>query len=333
MVAAALVFAVYALATNPRPARAYEIGHYFAGLQNVDDFFLPAPELGELIYAQYNLYYGSDTFRNHKGDKIDKITLNGPLGNPKTIRVNVDVDLWTVAPLLMWAPKQKIAGARYGAYAVVPFGGPSLEANLDARIGQGRKVEESNVGLADLFVQPLWLEWRLGRADVSVGYGFYAPTGDYKAGAPDNVGLGFWEHQIQGAVRVPFDAARTLTGVVVWTAEINHNKQDVDITPGPQMTVNWGLRKNVWNDWCQFAVLGYDSWQLADDAGSDAAAALRRYHDQVHAAGVQLGVPKLGLAAKYVHEYGARDRFEGQMFTLTFGLPLDALVDWVAKAL
>ena len=53
----------------------------------------------------------------------------------------------------------------------------------------------------------------------------------------------------------------------------------------------------------------------------------------MHAAGVQLGIPKYGLAFKYLHEYLARDRFEGRGFTITFGLPLDPPIDRIAHAL
>jgi len=49
----------------------------------------------------------------------------------------------------------------------------------------------------------------------------------------------------------------------------------------------------------------------------------------VHAAGMQLGVPKWGIALKYLHEFEARQRFQGKIVTFTFGLPLDPLVDLV----
>jgi hypothetical protein len=43
----------------------------------------------------------------------------------------------------------------------------------------------------------------------------------------------------------------------------------------------------------------------------------------------QLGSPKWGVSLKYLHEFEARQRFQGQIVTLTFGLPLDPLVDLV----
>jgi hypothetical protein len=49
----------------------------------------------------------------------------------------------------------------------------------------------------------------------------------------------------------------------------------------------------------------------------------------VHAVGLQLGSPKYGLSVKYLREFGAEDRFEGNVFTITFALPLDPLLDGV----
>jgi len=39
----------------------------------------------------------------------------------------------------------------------------------------------------------------------------------------------------------------------------------------------------------------------------------------------QSGIAKLGLAFKYYREFGAEDRLEGDLFILTFGLPLDMI--------
>jgi len=51
----------------------------------------------------------------------------------------------------------------------------------------------------------------------------------------------------------------------------------------------------------------------------------QRFHDEVHAAGFQIGVPRFGLAFKYLHEFEARDRFEGEVLTLFFAVPLDVI--------
>ena len=80
------------------------------------------------------------------------------------------------------------------------------------------------------------------------------------------------------------------------------------------------------------AITGYDQWQINEDSGSiisrigEVAQAL----DEFHAAGMQLGIPKFGVSLKYLHEFAARQRFQGQVVTFTFGLPLDPLIENLA---
>ena len=48
-----------------------------------------------------------------------------------------------------------------------------------------------------MYVQPLNLGWHFGkRVDFVAGYGFFAPTGRYTAGASNNVGSGYWGNAI-----------------------------------------------------------------------------------------------------------------------------------------
>jgi hypothetical protein len=307
------------------PVRAFELSHYFPALMHVDDFFLPPPEAGQLVYAQYNAYYGTDTFRNHNGDKVDSITVTGPLGRPISVHVSADINNFYLAPSVVWAPHWSILGARYGGFIALPIGNPSLEADLNTVLGRGKSANEGEWGVGDVYVQPLWLMWSFPRFDVEAAYGFDAPSGKYSNGSPDNVGLGFWEHQLQSGIRYHFDAEKTLSAVLAGTFEIGQEKEDVDITPGSHFTLNWGVRKNFLDNWAQFGVLGYDTWQTTDDTGSAAPPPSQRFHDEVHAAGFQLGIPKYGLAIKYMHEFAARDRFEGQIVTVFFALPLDVI--------
>ena len=120
------------------PALAIELSHYAGGLPNVDDFFLPPPEVGQFIYAQYGMWYTTDTLNDHHGNKIHSVTGTGPLGIPITAQVDVNLDMYFLAPSFMWAPTWNVLGGRYGAYIVVPVGNPSLEADLNTKLGSGR---------------------------------------------------------------------------------------------------------------------------------------------------------------------------------------------------
>ena len=310
-------------------AEAVELSHFSAlpGMVFLDDWFLPPPEQGQFFYAQYSAYYGTDTFRDPDGNKVGQIQIEGPAGQPRTVDLSLDVDNWTIAPVLMWAPDWNVLGARYGVLAMLPVGNPTIAAGLQTEIGRGVEIEDSSWGLGDLFFQPIWLEWSRNRVDLSAGYGFYAPTGRYEQGATDNTGFGFWAHQLQSALRYrPND---TVAAVVSLSGEINQNKEDADIVPGSHLTMTWGARKHFFDDWLQFGVVGYDTWQVSNDSGSDVT---RKDKDQVHGFGFQTGIPRLGLAVKYMHEFNARDRFEGDVVSIFFALPLDQMLRWASGA-
>lgn len=326
-----LLWAVVLVLGLSSSARAFELSHYMGGMVNVDDFFIPPPEAGQFIYAQYNVYYGTDTIRDGNGDKVDKVTFTDRRGQTHTVDVDFSLDAFYLVPAFIWSPKFTILGARFGAFAALPVGNPSIAADLSTVLSPrrelGASIDDSTWDIGDLYVQPLWLMRSFPHVDVAFSYGFDAPTGKYEGGATDNVGLGFWEHQIQNSVRVHVDEEKTLSLVMASTFEIGQNKEDADVIPGAHWTLNWGVRKNFLNDWAQVAVLGYDSFQISDDAGSDTPAGDKQHLDEVHAAGLQLGIPKLGLVVKYMHEYAARDRFEGQVVSIFFALPIDVIAE------
>ena len=76
--------------------------------------------------------------------------------------------------------------------------------------------------------------------------------------------------------------------VTALTYEIHTEKEDFDLTPGQNLTWNWGisqflpLRKDQ-TLLLEAGVTGYSSWQITDDSGSDPRNTGVR--DQVHAVG------------------------------------------------
>ncbi len=309
---------------------AAELSHYASmpGLVNPTDLFMPPKEIGQFAYAQYQALYTTDTFRDARGRKVDSISTPLPPGMGREVDLDLDVDSWTIAPLLLWAPDWDVLGGRYGAAVLIPFGNPTVGAVLQTEVGFGLQAETSNVGIADMYVQPIWLQWSVSRLDLTFAYGFYAPTGEYQYGAADNIGLGFWSHQLQTAWRWAIDEERSFLALLALTGEINHNKEGADVVPGSHLTLNWEIAKTFWTDWLQIGLTGYDSWQVSDDSGSDAPPPALRHLDEAHAIGGQIGIPRFGLTFKYLNELRAEDRFQGQTFTLSFALPLEPVFGW-----
>jgi hypothetical protein len=214
--------------------------------------------------------------------------------------------------MFVWVSDWKFLGAKYAAYLAPSFASSSVGASLSAASGSGRSGGvSSEFGVGDLFVQPLWLGWSRTNWDFALGYGFYAPVGRYNTetvtlpiGGPpvvgpltveaaDNIGLGFWTHQIQGAVSWYPWANRATAVSAASTYEINQQKEDFDMTPGQVLTLNWGISQFLPLKKDQTLLLevgpaGYGSWQITDDSGSDAKNL--SVHDEVHAVGGQLGL-------------------------------------------
>lgn len=301
-------------------ATAGEIGHYSGALADLRDYLMPAKP--GFYFKQYTYYYTTDTFKDRDSNKVSEIDL--PLGG--SADVDVDVDIFVLAPAFMWVSDWEIFGAHYGAYIIPTFGNSSVDASLTTLRGFGVESDVSDFGVGDMFVQPLWLGWTRKHWDFSVGYGFYAPVGKFEQGASDNIGLGFWTHQAQAAVAWYPDENRGTALVAAATYEYNQDVDGADLTPGQRINANLGVDQLIPLGQSGLVLeLGvglYGQWQITDDKGADAINS--DVHDQVFGVGPQVGliyVPWGAAAtAKWQHEFEAKNRFEGNNFTLNFAV-------------
>ncbi len=315
--------------------QAAEVGHFAPGVVGIRDFVVPEPGIYGVLY---NYYYTTDRLNDANGDEIDSVTVGPEPG--VTLDLDVDVDVYAVAPTLIWVSSKKVLGAKFGAYISPSFSNTCLGASLATSTGSARSTDDSNFSVADLFVQPLWLGWTKEHWDFALGYGFYAPTGDYDTEtitlpvvgdvvveAADNIGYGFWTHQFQGAATWYPWADRRMAVAGALTYEINDKKEDFDLTPGDIVTLNWGVDqylpvKSNENLLLDVGLAGYSSWQVDDDSGSAAAAIPVK--DEVHAIGLQVGVThlprNLALTFHYFYEFGSEDRFKGQSIGLNVSM-------------
>lgn len=320
-------------------ATAAETGHFMPGLPNFRDLAVPEPGFYGALYS-YN--YFTDRINDANGNKISSVTVTGPGGRSVSLSVDLNVKVYALAPMFIWVPKTKIFGARYGAYITPSFTNSNINSLLAAAGRTGQSLKTGQLNIADTFVQPLWLGWTGAHYDVSYGYGFYIPTGSYKINtltlpvignvrseAPDNAGLGFWTNQNQGALYLyPWkDRRLAIQNALTW--EIHRKKRGFDITPGQNLTYNWGLTQflPINKDkslLAEVGPIGYNSLQVTNDSGT--AALNPALHDRVHAVGVQFGVthPKRGIVLnfRWLHEYSAVDRFQGSSIGFNFAIKL-----------
>jgi len=317
-----------------------EIGHFAPGVLGIRDFAMPEPGW---YGALYSYKYSTTQVNDADGNKINSITINPGNGPSATVDLNVDVNVGVIAPTIIWVSKWKILGASYGAFISPSFSNTSVGAALSIHTGSGRSTEEKQFGFGDLYIQPVWLGWTKDHFDMAFGYGFYAPTGKYNtqiyslpavggsitAEDADNIGYGFWTHQLQAATSWYPWSDRRMAVATALTYEANGNKRDYDLKPGNALSLNWGISQYLPLQSDQMLLLevgpaGYDSWQVTNDSGSDAVNPPTK--DGVHAVGGQLGFTQVkwnaALNFHYFYEFSAKDRFRGSSIGLNFAIKL-----------
>lgn len=215
------------------------------------------------MFALYTYFYITDTFKDRNGNTVEDVTIQG-----RTVRLDTQVNLYSIMPAFMWIPKWKVLGARYGAFVGFGPANASLNAHIEG-VNREFDVDAGRWGFGDMLVQPLWLQWSWRHVDLTASYAFYAPTGRFEPGATDNVGLGFWTQQVQNALAVHVDEEKTWSFILAQTWEFNHPIEGMDVTPGTRANLNWAISK-VWEEGLfETAVLAYDQWQVTDDRGAD----------------------------------------------------------------
>ncbi len=293
-------------------SEARELGHYVAGVANIRD--LAVPPVPGFYYEQYNVHYSTDTYNDRNGNAVNSLTTR--LG---TINIDSDIDVYAITPVFMWVTDKKIWGGNYAFYIAPTIAENSVSTSLST-LNRTGSFGVDNTGMGDLFVQPLWLGWKDARYDLSLGLGLYAPIGEYDEDADDNIGLGFWTAQLQGAAYYYLDDQQASAFLLAGTYEAHTSKDGTDITPGDHFTLEYGFSQYL-SQRLEVGVAGFSSWQVEDDKGSFLLD--NSVDTEVHGIGAQVSywaTPRLNISLKYMQEYNAKARTEGDWisFNLTW---------------
>lgn len=319
------VAAVLLVATGP--ACAGDAGHYVGGMMDIRDYFVPDPGF---YGALYNYFYTTDRYNDQNGNRVSSTTLPGGSGSP----VSVNLDMYVLAPAFIWVSPWKILGAKYGLDVVPTFANSSLDA-IDSTVhSRGGSAAQATFAPGDMFVQPVWLGWSFSHWDLSAAYGFYAPVGKYSTDAvitpvgtvnvpaSDNIGLGFWTQQFQGAGAWYPWTNRATAVTAAMTYEYNGEQQGTGITYGQNLWLNWGISQYLpltKDDklLLEIGPAGYYEWQVSASTGGTSDPSSRTH---VGGIGGQLGVTyvpwNLILNFRGFYEYYADERVQGSSFSI-----------------
>jgi len=251
-------------------------------------------------------YYQADTGRTVRSGMLE---------------FDTDIRFFMNFTTLLFKPGVEILGAQYATGVFVPV----VDLDIDTSLSSGDQavtVADSAAGLGDVALLPVLLYWKSGNFHTAFAQFVVAPTGDYDADNAINAGLNFWS--IDSNLALTYlnpDTGREFSFNLGHIYNTENN--DTDYQTGRElhldMVFNQFLSEN-------FAVglHGFYLKQITGDSGDGAS--LGSY--KAEAAGVgpallwthRFGKQDVSFIAKWLHEFNARNRLEGDHLMLSFAL-------------
>ncbi|MRT92593.1 transporter [Ancylomarina sp. 16SWW S1-10-2] len=273
-----------------------ETAHYSPGVQGLKVASLPPPGF---YYIMHNVYYSADDYYDGNGDKAD---------------IDFDLTVFANVHRFLYVWEDVLWGANYGVHLLVPT------TFTDISIG-AYGVNDSKYGIGDIVIEPIMLAWNKQKFDAIVALAGIAPVGSYDITEAASPGKSFWTGMLTFGGTYYFDSHKAWHASILNRYEIHGEKKDFDVTPGDDLTFEWGIgktivSKQIWG----VGVSGYAHWQLSEDKGSDVLydASVK---DRIFAVGPEVTCympkAKLNLEFRGQFEFGAVDRPQGRKMCLS----------------
>ena len=298
----------------------YQPGSYYPGLINLRD--LATPPAGILV-LDYNYWMSSNGYYDKNGEPFSGGVIElPPPADPIEVEIDPSISGYINAPVIFYASKfQVLNGARYLA-SIVPV---YLRMDYNAFLAVGDTsggISGSTSGFGDMSFMPLGLSWALNKKlDISFLYSIYAPTGRYKTGADDNLGQGFWTHQIQLPTYFYIKEQATALALIP-TLEMNSKVKDADAKMGERFSLEYGISQ-YFTSWLEVELMNGHNWQLGADSGDDVWWTGTRFdgldRKSTFSAGINVWPVEgiLQLRVKYITDYNVKQRFKNQFWSFS----------------
>lgn len=270
--------------------------HYTNGVEGLKGGTLPP---AGNYYRMYNVFYQADELKDKNGK-----------------RLNVDFDLNVFANVHRFvhvSDETKILGGNFFADVTIPV------VYQDAEMG-AMGIKDNDFGLGDINIEPFGICWHGGQLDTAVGLSVFVPTGKFDKNNPASAGRDMWTGMGTVGATCYFDKGRVWHAAILSRYEVHSRKDHSDVKLGDDFHFEWGIGKTV-NKFWDVGVAGYAQWQVSKDSGADVTWD-KSVRDRVYAIGPEiLGFfpnDKMFLSFRYLWEFGAKDRGEGNVAVVTF---------------
>lgn len=287
------------------------VGFYLLGSKGPAAAVTPPPG----VYFQNDLYFFT-------GD----VGAGRQLPTGGKLAIGVDGSAIIELPTLIWVLPEEIAGGHLGLTASLPIGWKKTSADLTVAgpLGGsgGASVRDEVFTVGDPVVGS-FLGWQSGNFHWQVGTMINVPIGDYQKGEISNIAFNHWGADVfAGATWLDPETGLDLSGVLGVT--FNAENPATDYRTGNEFHFEWAAVKHVTPQF-DAGLIGYYYDQLSGDSGDGASRPFKGRAASIGATigwNFKVGETPVSARLKYFHEFGVKNRAEGDAVFLTISMPL-----------
>lgn len=263
------------------------------------------------------------------------ISLPGPI----TLQLDADINVDAVAALdvfsALWVAPEKVLGGHFGLGALLPVGYQSVDVDIDARAalvfpngftlarGASFGVSDDTFAVGDPLATA-FIGWSQGNWHWKLTGLLNIPIGDYDQHDLVSMGFNRWAFDLTGALTW----LDPKTGFEVSLAPgitFNGENPDTNYETGDEFHLEAAVMQHLSKSFA-VGVAGYYYKQVTGDSGEGAV--LGPFKGEVTAIGpnitynFQLGSIPVFTSARWLHEFDATNRLEGDAGFVTVTIPL-----------
>jgi hypothetical protein len=237
------------------------------------------------------------------------------------LEVDADIEFIMDFLTLLYKPDVEIFGAHYALGLFVPI----VYADIDTGIRIGdttNRLQDDIFGLGDITLIPAVFFWNHGNFHFTFAEYIIAPTGKYDTDDLANTGLNYWTFDTDVAVTY----LNPETGQD-YSINIGYNynteNTDTDYQTGQELHIDFAINQFLSESFA-IGIQGFYLKQLTGDSGDGAILG----DFKAEAAGVgpailwttKINVHEVSFIAKWLHEYHAERRLEGDHVFVSFAM-------------
>jgi hypothetical protein len=237
------------------------------------------------------------------------------------VEADVELDILMNMTSVFYKTDFTLFGGQYVAGVAIPWVRADIEAGIE--LGPIRQeIDASDSGLGDVTLIPLALYWNEGRYHWAFTHSIVTPTGDYDADNDVNPGLNYWSFDTNFALTyLNEETGKDLSFNLGYI--YNTENDDTDYQTGQELHLDFVFNQFLSESFA-IGLHGFYLKQITGDSGSGALLG----DFKAEAAGVgpaamwsrAVGDQEVVFIAKWIHEFHAERRLEGDHFYLSFAL-------------